>query len=105
MMLLINKLPLFNIHDFYIGGITLLVMILWPKLKKSLPAHLIAILAGTGVAMALMAIFPELHIETIGSRFHGIPETLPSFSIPWGGTLNFNILHELLLALLLPLPC
>lgn len=93
---LIKKLPLFNIHDLYIGGITLAVMILWPKFKKSLPAHLIAILVGSAVAIVLMKFFPNLHIETIGSRFQGIPETLPSFSIPWDEGFNFKNIHELL---------
>lgn len=95
-LLLIQKLPLFNIHDLYIGGITLVVMILWSKFKKSLPAHLIAILVGSAVAIILMKFFPDLHIETIGSRFHGIPETLPSFSIPWHENFNFKTIHELL---------
>lgn len=95
-ILLIHKLPLLNIHDFYIGGITLLVMIVWPKFKKSLPSHLIAILIGSGVATAVMTFFPEWQIETIGSRFHGIPETLPSFSFPWDETFNLKTVYELI---------
>ncbi|MFO1497735.1 MAG: sulfate permease [Verrucomicrobiota bacterium] len=64
--------------------VSLLVILTWPKrLAKRIPGSIVAMLAGT-LAVALFA----LPVETIGSRFGGIPQTLPSLRIPeisWAG--------------------
>lgn len=50
----------------------------WPaKLGKRVPGSIIALLAGTAIAALC-----HLHVETIGSRFGGIPTGLPHIHFP-----------------------
>ena len=60
-----------------LGGGTLLLLILWSRYIKRVPAYIVALFAGTAAAMAL-----QLDVATIGSRFGGIPSGLQSFQIP-----------------------
>ncbi len=60
-----------------LGGGTLLLLILWSRYIKRVPAYIVALFAGTAAAIAL-----QLDVATIGSRFGGIPSGLPSFHIP-----------------------
>ena len=53
---------------------------LWGKLKRlsaHLPGTIIALVAATLVTALL-----QLPVETIGSRFGGIPQSLPAFALP-----------------------
>ena len=57
---------------------SLLLLMLWPKaLNKKIPAP-VAVLIFGGMAAA----FFNLPVETIGSRFGGIPQSLPKFIVP-----------------------
>ncbi len=67
--------------------LTLLILTLWPKLSRRVPAPLVALLTGTVVAQLL-----ELPVETIGSRFGAIPSTLPSPTLP---SLSFAEVRDL----------
>jgi SulP family sulfate permease len=59
-------------------GITSLAIILfWPSITRRVPGSIIALVAGTSVVMIL-----RLPVETIGSKFGGIPTGLPSFHLP-----------------------
>jgi SulP family sulfate permease len=60
-----------------LGGSTLLLLILWSRWVKRIPAYIVALFAGTGAAVVL-----QLDVATIGSRFGGIPAGLPAFHIP-----------------------
>ena len=60
-----------------LGAGTLLLLILWSRYVKQLPAYIVALFAGTGIAFAL-----QLDVATVGSRFGGIPAGLPEFHIP-----------------------
>ncbi len=60
-----------------LGGGTLLLLVLWSRYVKRLPAYIVALFAGTGAAIVL-----QLDVATIGSRFGGIPAGLPAFHIP-----------------------
>ncbi|MBK8973366.1 MAG: C4-dicarboxylic acid transporter DauA [Hahellaceae bacterium] len=70
---------------------TLMVFLLWPRLKMPIPAHLPAVVVGTVTAATINALGGE--VETIGSRFtylladgtpgQGIPPILPHFEWPW----------------------
>jgi SulP family sulfate permease len=63
------------------------VILLWPRFTKRLPGSIVALLLST----ALVAVF-HLPIETIGSKFGGIPQGFPHFTLP-----NFQAAHILLL--------
>ncbi|SFN18357.1 C4-dicarboxylic acid transporter DauA [Marinobacter pelagius] len=91
---------------------TLAVMLIWPRLRTPVPAHLPAVLIGSGLALWFNA--SGAGIETIGSRFSyllpdgtegaGIPPFLPEFAWPWQQSgpdgqplgLSWDLLRELL---------
>ena len=56
---------------------SLAIILLVPRLLPRLPGSIIALLAGT----AAVAIF-RLPVETIGSKFGGIPQGFPPFAVP-----------------------
>jgi SulP family sulfate permease len=73
-----------------LGGATLLLLILWARYVKRLPAYIVALFAGTAAAIGL-----GLDVATIGSRFGGIPSGLPQLHVP-------EFRPELILTLLSP---
>jgi len=66
---------------------TLLTIILWPRSWRHVPAPFAAMLLAT-VAVKLF----DLPVETIGSRFGGVPSTFPAPGLP---PLNLDILRNL----------
>ncbi|HET8775993.1 MAG TPA: sulfate permease [Thermoanaerobaculia bacterium] len=60
---------------------SLLILIFWPRVSRAIPAPFVAMVAAT-LAVQVFA----LPVETIGSRFGGVPSSLPSPhwpDIPW----------------------
>lgn len=66
-----------------VSVVSLAIILLWPKrLQRRVPGSIVALVLGT----AAVAVF-SLPVETIGSRFGGIPQGLPSPHLPvivWG---------------------
>jgi sulfate permease, SulP family len=60
-----------------IAAATLGVVLLWPRVSTRFPGPMIALTLATIVCAAW-----QLPVETVGSRFGGIPTGLPSVSIP-----------------------
>lgn len=56
---------------------SLVVILLFPKVNKRIPGSIVALLLATGATAAF-----HLPIETIGSRFGGIPQGFPHFALP-----------------------
>jgi SulP family sulfate permease len=56
---------------------SLAVILLLPRLTKRVPGSIVALFCGTLFSAAL-----HLPIETIGSKFGGIPTGLPAFAVP-----------------------
>ncbi|QSX35422.1 C4-dicarboxylic acid transporter DauA [Shewanella avicenniae] len=91
LIVLMQQLPNFDLPSTTVAAATLATMLLWPKLKLPVPAHLPAIVVGT--LLALLLANAGHPVETIGSRFHyllpdgsmgaGIPAVLPEFEWPW----------------------
>ncbi len=93
-VVLIKALPTGSLPVFIVGAITLAILLLWPRLKTPVPAHLPAVVLGS------IAAFVGNHhgwdVATIGSTFHftlpdgsqgsGIPALLPDFQWPWNRT-------------------
>lgn len=87
-----------------VTAMTLLVMVLWPRLRTRIPPHLPAVVVGAGVSLLLAG--SGLEVDTIASRFsytlpdgetgRGIPPMLPQFVWPWhqagpgGGTFEWS---------------
>ncbi|MFZ0820269.1 MAG: sulfate permease [Candidatus Acidiferrales bacterium] len=57
--------------------LALLIIIVFAKYFKRVPGYVVALLAGTAIVWIL-----HLPVETIGTRFGGIPSGLPSMHIP-----------------------
>jgi len=72
-----RHLPSFNPLALAVGAGSLALILLVPRVTPRLPGSIAALVAGT----ALAAVF-HLPLETIGSKFGGIPQGLPAFSIP-----------------------
>ena len=66
-----------------VSAASLAIILFWPKrLQRRVPGSIVALVLGT----AAVAFF-SLNVETIGSRFGGIPQGLPSPHLPafaWG---------------------
>jgi len=60
-----------------VGSVSLAVILLWPRITRRVPGSIVALVLAT----AAVTIF-HLHIETIGSKFGGIPRGFPHFAIP-----------------------
>lgn len=77
MKLLLSHMPSFNWQALALGTATLAIMLILPRFTRRVPSSIIALLACT-VACFMF----HLPVETIGSRFGGIPRGLPPFAIP-----------------------
>ena len=113
-VVLVQHLPQAAWPSLLVATVTLAVMLLWPKLKTPVPAHLPALFIGTLLGLLLLHLGAEL--DTIGSRFsystpdgssgNGIPPYLPYFDWPWlrpgpGGELlgfSWQLVKDLLAA-------
>jgi len=70
-----------------VGGLSLGIMILWPRVSKKIPGALVAIVvASVGVEIL------GLGVETIGDRFGEISSALPVFSLPAFDWSTFSVL-------------
>jgi SulP family sulfate permease len=81
-------LPTTNVQSVALGTACVLLIVFWPKRWRSVPSPVVALLAGT-IAAALL----HLDVETIGSRFGGIPSGLPAFAWP---QVSFAVLGPLI---------
>ncbi|OGX08880.1 MAG: sodium-independent anion transporter [Omnitrophica WOR_2 bacterium GWA2_47_8] len=66
-----------NVPTLLVGLLTLFIIIYWPKVTRRVPGSFIAIILTT----LAVQIF-HLPVETIGSRFGGVPNTLPMPHLP-----------------------
>jgi SulP family sulfate permease len=60
-----------------IGVATLAIILFWPRINRRVPGSILAVLACTAVSALL-----HLHVETIGTRFGGIPQGFPPITLP-----------------------
>src|SRR5438105_11152277 len=56
---------------------TLAVLLVWRRLVPRVPGYIVALLGGTAAVIVF-----RLPVETIGTRFGGIPSGLPHFAMP-----------------------
>ena len=60
-----------------LGGLSLAIILFWPRRWNRVPGSIVAVVVGT----VLVAVF-QLPVETIGSKFGGIPQGWPTFNFP-----------------------
>lgn len=66
-----------NWESVVLGLATIAIIVVLPRFNRRVPASIVAVLACT-----LAAWFLHLPVETIGTRFGGIPRGIPPFAIP-----------------------
>jgi SulP family sulfate permease len=67
----------FSPHAILLAAASLALILLTPRFTKRVPGMIVALFVGTIAAIAL-----KLPVETIGTRFGGIPSGLPHLEIP-----------------------
>lgn len=78
-----------NWMTFLVGAISLLIIIYWPKINKTIPGSLIALIVST-----LAVKFLNLEVETIGSRFGTISNSIQFINFS-DFNMNFRMLQDL----------
>jgi sulfate permease len=76
-----------------VGVVSLLIIILTPKISKKLPGSLIAIIIVTVLVYFMKEAIPGMNVETIGDRFGNLPTDIPQ---PQGFELSMNTINILL---------
>lgn len=72
-----------NWPDLLVGLFTLALLVTVPRLTRRVPAPIVALSAATALAWLLTRMLPDFHVETIASRFGGVPQSLPAPTLPW----------------------
>ncbi|PSW09363.1 C4-dicarboxylic acid transporter DauA [Photobacterium sanctipauli] len=100
-----SAMPTLNLSDALVGVATIVVFIGWAKLKTKLPPHVVALVAGTGLALVLNQL-GGAQVGLLGEKFHyqigdivgnGIPQVLPQFILPWqDANVSWGLVVELL---------
>ena len=69
--LYLNNFSHIHMPTFLVGLFSILIIVFWPKINKTIPGSLIALIAST----VIVAVF-DLPVETIGSRFGEISSNI-----------------------------
>lgn len=88
----IDNFNTINITTTAIGALSLIIIILWPKINKAIPGSLVALI----IATVIVNIF-HLPVETIGSRFGEINSSIKLISFS-----NINISFDTISNLINP---
>lgn len=75
-MALVDNITTINLQAVLIGAVSLLILVVWPKVSKKIPGSLIAVI----VSAALVKL-ADMDVNTIGSLYPEISNKLPSFTV------------------------
>lgn len=89
--------------DIIVGGVTLSLLLVLPRVLRRVPAPLIALPVAALLAWLLQN-HAGMSVNTIQSRFGGVPQVLPALDWPWQRpgvdghplVLSFSLIRELL---------
>ena len=76
-----------NLYAFALALLTVLIIAAWPKALRRIPGSFFAI-----IFTSILAVVFNLPVETIGSRFGALPQSLPLPHIP---RVNINVIAHL----------
>jgi SulP family sulfate permease len=92
LMVFFTHLKAINLASFALAAGSVVIILAWPrKLARWVPGSIVALLLGTAAGCVLQSSF-HADITTIGSKFGGIPGSLPAFRLP---EFNWHHLQEL----------
>lgn len=78
MKVLMEHFQTLHFPTLALAAASILIILIWPKSwGRRVPGSIVAVIVGTSVV-----IFSGLQVETIGSKFGGIPQGLPHFKMP-----------------------
>lgn len=77
MEVLLAHLNALNMTSAWVGCGSLALILMWPWVTRRIPGTIIALLVATSLVAAL-----HLQVQTIGSKFGGIPTGFPTFHVP-----------------------
>ncbi|MGO9338199.1 MAG: SulP family inorganic anion transporter [Terracidiphilus sp.] len=77
MRLLADHFSSLNPAALALGLGTLAILLFFPRITRRVPASIVAVVVCTGVCLLF-----HLPVETIGSKFGGIPRGMPPFALP-----------------------
>lgn len=89
---ILTALPQADWREALVGGVTLAILLLWPRLHSPLPGHLVALFLAAAGAWLAGQLWDGFAVETLGSRYrweldglsgNGIPPFPPAFQWPW----------------------
>jgi SulP family sulfate permease len=82
-VLMVRSLSSTSWAELGVGLGTLAFLVLWPRLGSRLPAPLVALPVAAVAALLLHRWWPSFDVQTIGTRFNGIPRLPPLPILPW----------------------
>jgi SulP family sulfate permease len=80
---LARALPSVHAPDLAVGLLTLLLLVVWPRLGGKVPAPLVALAVAAVLAAVAAQRWPGFEVATVASRFGGIPPQAPALMLPW----------------------
>lgn len=89
----LSNLGNIDLYTLAVGIVSLLIIILTPKISQKLPGALISIIIVTAATCVISYFFPSLTVETIGMRFSDMSSELPS---PHGFDIDMATINLLL---------
>jgi sulfate permease, SulP family len=66
-----------NYNALFVGGLSLVILLFWPRISHKIPAPLVVII----VVTIIVQVF-DIKVDTIQSRFGAVPNTLPAPTLP-----------------------
>lgn len=80
-------------YTLSVGAVSLIIIIITPKISKKLPGALTAIILSTIAVYFLEMFIPEFNVETIGERFGNMSTDIPT---PHGFDISMTTINQLL---------
>jgi SulP family sulfate permease len=85
---LIRAAPTISVETTLFASAALALIVLMGRYTRRIPGYIVALFLGTALVYLL-----HPHVETIGTRFGGIPSGFPRFRVP---VFEYNAVHTLL---------
>jgi SulP family sulfate permease len=87
MVALAGAVPTLRWPTLVLAVVSLGIVLFWPRRWSRVPGSIVAVVLGTLLVavnhwLAQRGHLPELSVETIGSKYGGIPQGMPSFHFP-----------------------
>lgn len=83
----VSNIGSINYWALILGALSILIIVIWPKISKKIPGALIAI-----ILTSVLTAYFKLPVETISSRFGSLPHSLPMPHLP---AINMDMVRTL----------